>query len=312
LTRQQRILFARVALLTLSPAVARAHAGRAPEPHDLWSAWTLAPVVLLGLGACTLLYIRGLRALHARARRSNIIPRWRSNSFLGGVAALFIALISPIDAVGAALFSVHMLQHLLLVVVAAPLLLMSDPLFVSLWALPLQWRRRVGRFWRRATTLRAAWRTLRVAPVAWTVHVAMLWVWHLPSLYESALRNEAVHVLEHSTFFLTALLFWWLLVAPHGRRLGVGSAMMYLFAAALQCTILGAVMTFARHPWYPSHYATTRAWGLTPLEDQQLAGLLMWIPAGLVYVAALVPVLIPVLRGGAGRRVGASAVAPVG
>jgi putative membrane protein len=159
--------------------------------------------------------------------------------------------------------------------------------------------------------VRATWRVLRLAPVAWTLHVAMLWAWHLPSLYEAALRSEAVHVLEHTAFFATALLFWWLLVAPHGRRLGTGAAVMYLFAAALQCTILGALITFARHPWYPSHYATTRAWGFTPLEDQQLAGLLMWIPAGLVYVAAVVPVLVAALRGGDVRRARAGPAAPL-
>jgi putative membrane protein len=149
----------------------------------------------------------------------------------------------------------------------------------------------VGLGWRRARGLRALWSVVRAAPVAWALHVVALWIWHAPPFYEAALRNQAVHVVEHAAFFLTALLFWWVLLVPHGRPMGVGARVIYLFTAGLQSTILGAMITFARHPWYPSHFGTTQAWGLTPLEDQQLAGLLMWIPAGIVYLVALLPLL---------------------
>jgi len=203
-----------------------------------------------------------------------------------------------VDAVGSALFSVHMTQHLLLMMVAAPLVVLGDPVTVTLWALPLRWRRRIGLRWRHARSLRATWRTLSLAPVAWTIHVVTLWLWHAPSLYERALESEPIHEFEHATFFLTALLFWWLLFAPRGHRLSVGAKAAYLFAAMLQGTILGAVITFARHPWYWSYFGTTKARGFTPLEDQQLAGLIMWIPAGLIYLAALIPLVGAALVGG--------------
>jgi cytochrome c oxidase assembly factor CtaG len=190
--------------------------------------------------------------------------------------------------VGAALFSVHMVQHLLLVVVAAPLLVLGEPLTATLWALPPQARRTVGR-WGRAHAVRALWRLLRHPLTAWVLHVAALWVWHAPRLYDAAVRHPGVHVLEHATFFGTALLFWWVITDRRSRRrLGFGPAVLYIFTGGLQSTVLGALLTMARHPWYLSHYDTTRAWGLTPLEDQQLAGLIMWVPASFAYLAALV------------------------
>jgi len=296
----QRVLPVAVALLL--PRVAMAHVGAAPEPHDLWTAWSCSPSVLIGLALGGWLYARGLRALWHRAGRGRVAAPWRAWCYFGGLAALFVALVSPVDAVGAALFSMHMTQHLLLMMVAAPLIVLGDPVMVTLWALPLRWRRGIGLWWRRARGLRAVWGVVTLAPIAWTIHVVTLWLWHAPSLYEMALNAEWIHILEHATFFVTALLFWWLLFAPHGHRLSVGAKVAYLFAATLQGTILGAVITFARHPWYWSYFGTTKAWGLTPLEDQQLAGLIMWIPAGLIYLAALLPLLGSALRSDGGRR----------
>ncbi|HET9683230.1 MAG TPA: cytochrome c oxidase assembly protein [Gemmatimonadaceae bacterium] len=273
------------------PRAALAHAGAAPEPHDLWSAWTWSPTVLAGLALGAWLYARGLRALWRRAGRGRVAAAWRVWCWYGGLLSIFIALVSPVDAVGEALFAVHMVQHMLLMMVAAPLIVLGDPVTVTLWALPLRWRRRLGLGWRRARWLRAPWRVITLAPVAWTIHVFTLWIWHAPSFFERALNNELVHELEHATFFLTAMLFWWLLFAPRGHRLSVGAKAAYLFAAMLQGTILGAVITFARHPWYWTYFGTTKAWGLTPLEDQQLAGLIMWIPAGLIYLVALIPIV---------------------
>jgi putative membrane protein len=275
----------------LLPRAAWAHPGRALAPHDLWQAWTLAPAVLAGLVVAAALYASGIHNVWRRAGQDRMLPRWRAWAFVGAIVALLVALISPVDRLGSALFSAHMLQHLLLMMVAAPLMALAEPLLATLWALPIGWRRKVGRAWLRARWVRTAWGALSVPAVAWLLHVTTLWVWHLPTLYERALRDEWVHVLEHVSFFLTALLFWWLLVRRHGRRMRMGGAVAYLFGAALQGTILGAVITMSRHPWYPSHFGTTQPWGLTPLEDQQLAGLLMWIPAGLVYLIPLVPLV---------------------
>jgi putative membrane protein len=290
------------AVSVLLPAVAWAHPGRAPEPHDVWRAWTFAPAVLLGLVLSGWLYWRGLRALWRRAGPGRVVGRWRASAFAASLAALFVALVSPIDAVGTALFAVHMVQHLLLIMVAAPLMVLGDPLLVMLWAMPLRTRRAAGRWWNGARVLRGGWRVLRLVPVAWALHVIALWLWHVPALYELAMRRESVHVAEHMTFFLTALLFWWLPLEPHGRRMSAAAAVLYLFAAALQSTILGAAITFARRPWYPSHFGTTSAWGLNPLEDQQLAGLLMWIPAGTIYLIVLLPLVWRMLSGTTAAR----------
>lgn len=291
----RRAAFAWLALAA-RPRVAWAHAGRPPEPHDLWSSWTFAPVVIAGLAVAVWCYARGVRRLWRAAGTGRGIARWRVASFAGGVLALALALVSPIDAVAAALFAVHMTQHMLLVVVAAPMLLAGDPALATLWALDVGARRHATAWWRSARALPSLWRALRIPLVAWTIHVATLWLWHLPTLYGAALRDERVHVAEHAAFFLTALVFWYPIVERARSRFRIGTAVLYLFAAGLQCTLLGAAITFARHPWYVGHDGTTAAWGLTPLEDQQLAGLIMWIPASLAYLVALVPCVLPALR----------------
>ena len=285
--------------LAAFPRAAWAHVGRAPEPHDLWTTWTFAPVVIIGLTLTCWLYARGVRALWRAAGAGRGIATWRVACFAGGVATLALALLSPIDGVASALFAVHMLQHMLLVVVAAPLLILGDVSTAMLWALGIEARRRVGAWWHSRRVSPAIWNVLRRPLVAFSLHIAALWLWHVPTLYDAALRHESVHVAEHASFLLTALLFWYPIADAHPRRrFGVGVATLYLFAAGLQCTMLGALITMARHAWYFGHYATTAAWGLTPLEDQQLAGLVMWIPAGLVYLVALVPTVLPALRGG--------------
>jgi cytochrome c oxidase assembly factor CtaG len=287
-----------VAAIVACPPIAWAHAGRPPEPHDLWSAWAFEPAVVAGLVAGAALYARGVRTLWRAAGPGRGIRRWRVACFAGGLAAVALALLSPIDTVGTALFSVHMVQHLLLIVVAAPLLVLGDGGTGILWSLSLDGRRGVGAWWRRQRALPALWHRLRRPLVALALHLSALWLWHVPAAYDAALSNEAVHVAEHACFFLTALLFWYPVADPHRRaRLGVGPATLYLFVAGLQGTLLGALITFARHPWYAAHYGTTVAWGLTPLEDQQIAGLVMWIPAGFVYLGALIATVLPALQG---------------
>jgi cytochrome c oxidase assembly factor CtaG len=276
--------------LDASSAV-RAHPGLPPEPHDLLTAWSLEPAVLLCLIMCAWLYARGVRALWHRAGRGRVIPGWRVLAFVGGVLTLVVALFSPIVALGTALFSVHMLQHMLLMLVAAPLLVLSKLDVALLWVFPPAARRRIGIWWRRRATLRAAWRGLIHPAVVWVLHAATIWLWHLPGPYQAALVSPIVHSAEHASFLGTALLFWWILpgIGPHAR-LHPAIGVLFLFSFALQGGLLGALMTFSGTPWYPAYAATTAAWGLTPLDDQQLAGMIMWVPAGLVYlVAALLP-----------------------
>jgi cytochrome c oxidase assembly factor CtaG len=120
---------------------------------------------------------------------------------------------------------------------------------------------------------------------AWWVHAAALWLWHIPSLFQATLENDWIHSAQHVSFLGSALLFWWSLFYAHGKG-RYGASVLYLFTTAVHTSILGALLTFATTIWYPAYIGTTSAWGLTPLEDQQLGGLIMWIPAGLVYVVA--------------------------
>ena len=279
-----------------APAVARAHAGRAPEPHDLWSSWTLEPGVLAALLVGAAAYALGVRALWRRAGHGRGIARWRVASFAAGLLTVVVALVSPLDALSGALFSAHMAQHLLLTMIAPPLLVLGDAGMATLWAVPPRARRAVARAWLRTRWPRALWEALTHPAVAWLLHVAALWTWHVPRLYDLAVRSEAAHALEHASFVLTALLFWWGLVDRRARRrIGVGPAVLSLFLAAVHGAVFGAAIALASRPWYGAHVRTTAAWGLTPLEDQQLAGLLMWVPAGIVYLVALAPHVVGML-----------------
>ncbi|HUF34570.1 MAG TPA: cytochrome c oxidase assembly protein [Gemmatimonadales bacterium] len=260
------------------------HPGHLPSPEHLWTAWSREPLVLLGLGGAALAYAAGLARLWRRAGRGRGIRRREAAAFAGGMLALGAALVSPVDALGGALFSAHMLQHLLLVLVAAPLLVLGRTERALLWSLPAGGRRRLGRWWLGAPRVRAAWRALAHPLTVWLLHAAALWLWHAAVLYEAALRNDLIHGLEHASFLGTALLFWWVAIPRDRRPAGYPVGIALLFTTMMHSGVLGALITFAETPWYPAHAEGARLWGLTLLEDQQLAGLVMWVPAGIVYV----------------------------
>ncbi|HEY0995085.1 MAG TPA: cytochrome c oxidase assembly protein [Gemmatimonadaceae bacterium] len=260
------------------------HVGAPLAPHDLPGAWTLDPLLLATLAVPAALYGKGARAMPAFTRRRQ---RW----FWGGMAALVVALVSPLDQLGDTLFSAHMVQHLVLIGVAAPLLALAEPLAPMLRALPRGGRRAAARMGRRGEPLRRLLRLLVTPGVALLAHLAALWAWHLPGPYESALRHQGVHAAEHLSFMVTALAFWWAVLRPLRGAGGEAAAVALAFVAIVQCGVLGALITFASHPWYAAHGPGARAWGLTLLEDQQLAGLLMWVPAGIPYLWVALVVL---------------------
>lgn len=271
-------------LATAAPALA--HAG---ERHDVdggpaaalgWWSWDPFVVPLLLLAGS--LYAVGLARLWRRAGAGEGIRRWQAGAFAAGWTALAVALVSPLDVLGEVLFSAHMAQHEVLMLVAAPLLVLGRPLLADLWALPAGWRRRVGD-WTRRRPVRAAWRTATGPLAVWVLHGLALWIWHLPALYQATLESDGIHFLQHASFLGSATLFWWALV--HGRygRAGYGLAVLYVFTTGMHSGVLGALLTFAPSLWYPIYEARTAAWGLSPLEDQQLAGLLMWVPAGVIF-----------------------------
>jgi putative membrane protein len=198
---------------------------------------------------------------------------------------LFVALVSPLHPWGEVLFSAHMTQHEVLMVMAAPLLVLGRPVVAFLWALPVGWARGVGG-WGKARWFQGVWRAATNPLAAWAIHAVALWVWHVPALFEATLRSDLVHTLQHVSFLGSALLFWWALI--HGPRglMGYGAAVLYLFTTSIHSGVLGAFITFTGKVLYPAYAETTGSWGLTPLEDQQLGGLIMWVPAGMVYVVA--------------------------
>ncbi len=268
-----------------------AHSGAPPAPHDLWQSWNGDPLLILALISLLLIYTRGLYALWRSADIGRGVSRWQVGCFAGGLLALGLALLSPIDAVGSALFAVHMAQHLLLMDVAAPLLLLGMPPLLALWILPQPWRRPLAQWWQRRTGVRklCQWGTKPL--VVWSVYGGTLWLWHAPRFYEAALHNETIHRFEHFTFLATASLFWWIMLYRRQSGLRIEVALLLLFTTALHSGLLGALLTFASRPLYPHYLPTAPLWGLTALTDQQLAGTIMWIPVGFLYLVTFVLLL---------------------
>lgn len=241
--------------------------------------------VLLLLAVSLLLYAAGLARLLARTRTGRPTHLRHAAYFCAGWSALAVALASPLDAMGASLFSAHMVQHELLMIVAAPLLVHGRPLGVWAWAMPRRWLRGFGGAFRSGATA-AAWRSVTRPLHAWLLHFASLWLWHVPFLFQAALTHPGVHALQHASFLFPALLFWWAVRGTGVANLSSGGAIAYLFTTMLHTGALGALFAMSERIWYPAYGAAATAYGLSPLEDQQLGGLIMWIPGGLAYVIA--------------------------
>ena len=269
-----------------------AHPGQPPVPHDLWSTWNLDPVLLGGVLLAVLAYRRGQTRGPKRP-----VDRWRARCFTGALVALGLALLSPLDALSSALASAHMVQHLLLVLVAAPLLALSAPSSTILRGSPLAVRRASGRWRRRLRMTHANLRAVGHPAVVWLLAVGVLWFWHAAGPYDAALDSGPLHVLEHASFLVTAVLFWHLVIGIRNpARVSNGLGVLLLFAMAMQSVFLSLLLTFARTPWYAGYAQTTAPWGLDPLTDQQLAGVIMWIPAGAVYLVAALTLLVAWVR----------------
>jgi putative membrane protein len=282
-----------IVLSAVRAAPALAHDGRPLTPHDLWAAWEWSPLITIPLGIAAAMYGVGVRRVWQRAGRGRGLTRRDVMSFALGWGALAVALVSPLHALGGVLFAAHMAQHELIMVIAAPLLVLGRPLIAFVWAFPPLLRRTAASL-ARAAPARATWRVLTSATVAWWLHAVAIGAWHLPRPYEATLSSDAIHALQHTSFLVTALLFWW--AALHPSRGRQGAALVYLFVAILITGALGALLAFSPAVWYPAYSATTRAWGLTPTEDQQLGGIIMWIPGGVSYIIAALAIVAGWLR----------------
>jgi putative membrane protein len=243
--------------------------------------WSLDPLVVVPLGLVLLLYVAGWVRLSGRssARRTG------AGLFLSGWGVLAFALVSPLHQAGERSFTMHMIEHELIMLVATLLLVASSAGGVLAWGLPRRIRLALGGGWK--APLAALWKRLAEPVTATVIQAVVMWVWHAPGLFDRTLQSSGWHIAQHLSFVLSALLFWWAMLHPRGGRSGYGVSAACLFVTSLVGGALGALMSFSQSPWYSEYAAMEMSGiGLDPVADQQLAGLLMWIPGGLVHGAA--------------------------
>ena len=251
--------------------------------------WPYDPWLVVALAASAGIYLRGWRSLrrHDAARWTP----WRLCAFLAGLATIYLAVASPIESFADLLLLVHMLQHLLLLMVAPPLIWLAAPLLPMLRGLPKPIRMGIVAPWMRSPIIRRSFTLLTHPIAAWPLFAAVVWLWHTPRGYELALADPQWHVAEHVSFVAAALLFWYPVVSPFPSRPRWSRWIVvpYLILADVQNTVLAAWLTFSSAAIYPHYEAVPRVGGWTPLADQQVAGVLMWVPGS---IALLVPVLV--------------------
>ena len=285
------VLVSSGSLALLAPPVL-AHGAAPAEPPTLQNilfGWTFEPLPTLGILAALASWtwaVRRVNALHP----SNPVPRRRSVAFAGGMLAIAFALLSGIDQSDTTLFSIHMVQHVLVTLVAAPLIALSAPVTLILRVSGPSTRRR----WILPVLHSRVLRFLAFPVVAWVLFAAAMWVSHFSPLFDAALENPLLHDLEHAIYLATALLFWWPAVAldPAPWRMSHPARALYVFLQMTQNTFLSVVILNAQTVLYP-HYATVqRTWGPTPLEDQQIAAAFMWVVGDMLFLAASFAILV--------------------
>ena len=277
---------------------------------DLPLEWVGRATVVVGLTAGALLYTAGWRRY--RRRLPGRFAAAQLAAFLGGLACLGIAIASPLDEAADGLLSAHMVQHILLLTVAPALLLLGDPLLPLLRGLPDSLRRSLVAPLLRRRSLRAAAHALVHPLAALLLSSVIFWSWHLPALFQLALRVPAIHLVEHASFLAGGLLFWYPVVQPWPSRprWPSGAMIPYLLAADVQNTVLAAVLTFSDRVLYPFYEVHSRAMEAAALNDQVLAGVIMWVPMSLAYLipAALLTIRLLSPADGGFRRVSAKPV----
>lgn len=287
--RRAAALLALIGPLAL-PATVLGHGVTAPGPTfpDVLLDWTLDPLALAGIIGAAAAYLWATRRVN-RGHPASPQSVYRSWLFLGGLAAVAVALLSPIEAYEGSLFSVHMVQHMLLQLVAAPLLLAGAPI-----TLALRVARPSVRRWLLAVLHSTVVRALSFPVVAWVLFAAANWGWHFSALYDQALENQALHYFQHATLLGAALLFWWPVVGadPSPWRLPHPVRLLYLFLALPQNSFLGVALMSAPTVLYPHYVTNGRDWGLSPLDDQALGGVIMWVVGDLAFLAAMMIVVV--------------------
>ena len=272
-------------LLLMLTTFVRAHEGHGDLPA-IWPHIETSEVITSALLLlCSLVYLFGISKLWRTAGLGRGISTRSAAAFFAGSLSLAVALIGPFHSLSESLFSAHMTQHEILMLISAPLIVMGRSQIAVVWAFPASYRQKVGSIVK-DRRFEKCWHFVSSGLVAFLIHAAALWIWHIPVLFDATLKSDIVHALQHASFLGTALLFWWAIINGSVGWKSSFVGVLYLFITSLHSGILAAFITFTRQILYTVYFESTAAWGLTPLEDQQLGGLIMWVPGGLVYIGA--------------------------
>ncbi len=255
---------------------------------DFVTAWDLTSPFLVLLALSTAAYSVGLARLRSRAGGRSVDLRRVSMAY-AAFFLLALALFGPFDTYADYLFLVHMLQHLTLALAAAPLLLMAGVMPAFMWSMPRFLRQGVGAEFAVTGMARRVVSFATQPRVAIVLFVGALWIWHIPDIYDAAVRNELIHLAEHMSFFLGAMLFWWPIIGPAPVRspLGYPQRLIYLLLVVTPSAVLAALVTLAGSSIYDVYDGSNEVWGLDPLSDQRIGGLIMWVPGNFVYLLTM-------------------------
>src|SRR6266487_576586 len=238
--------------------------------------WSWEPSILIGTALIVGLYLYAVGPLRKRYHLAERVKRSQVVYFLLSVFLIFLALVSPLDELGDSyLFSAHMVQHLFLTIIGPPLLLLGTPEWLVKPAL------------RNKVIFNIA-QVLTYPAVAFVLYNVDFWLWHAPPLYNATLENQYIHILEHLTFIIFGLLYWWPIFSPSKElpRLSIGGQILYLFLSGMPSVLLGAGLTFTP-PLYAPYIAAPRIWGISAATDQQRGGLIMWIPVSILCIVIM-------------------------
>ena len=276
-----------------------------PLVQALFSAWEWRLDITLSLLIVAILYTTGWWRLRQRSRNPRLASIKRLASYWGGLVILAIALMSPIDLLGSQLFFLHMIQHLLTIMLAAPLLLLGTPFPFLLWGLPKPLRQMVGRQFARAAVTRNLLYSVTQVSFVWLAFIVIYAGWHDPNLYGLALRRDWVHDIQHLTFFTAAMLFWWHVIgtAPRLHHTPIWGRIALLISVVPVNMAIGIAIATADEAIYPYYTSVPRIWGFTVIEDQTLAGVIMWIPGSMMFLLAVLLLLANALQTAAEEQV---------
>lgn len=270
-----------------------------PLARALLSSWDMRPDVLVVLVTMGTLYFVGWRRLRRQSAHHKLATGLRLASYFTGLGIIAISLMSPVDLLGSQLFFMHMIQHMLFMMLAAPLLWLAEPFPIVLWGMPVGMRHRVGSLFTRDSRFRRVLARVTSPGVSWLIFITIYLGWHDPNAYNAALYHDWVHNLQHITFFGASMLYWWPIVgaAPHiHSHFPPWGKLPYLIGTIPPNMGVGVSIAFASDVRYSYYESVPRFWGFTVMQDQQLSGAIMWIVGSMMFIMAALVVLATFFR----------------